>query len=145
VRPTARQVRLRSTPLDAANLHANATQRRAVEGHLGGFCVWESYHLMDCLPTSFVGPPWPAQTVRIAGAAPDLITLAVGQALAAPPAAESRLNRPRFKQKLRPVGANVGAGGVRRCDPEQLAASAFTRFVPFVFDLLMLPVNRLAI
>ena len=37
----ARQARLRSTPLDAANLHANATQRRAVEGHLGGFCVWQ--------------------------------------------------------------------------------------------------------
>jgi hypothetical protein len=32
VRPTARQARLRSTPLDAAHLHANATQRRAVEG-----------------------------------------------------------------------------------------------------------------
>jgi hypothetical protein len=27
-------------PLGAANLHANATQRRAVEGNLGGFCVW---------------------------------------------------------------------------------------------------------
>src|ERR1700688_4897224 len=40
VRPMARQARLRSTPLDAANLHANATQRRADEGHLGGFCVW---------------------------------------------------------------------------------------------------------
>src|ERR1700692_1171522 len=40
VRPMARQARLRSTPLDAANLHANATQRRAAEGPLGGFCVW---------------------------------------------------------------------------------------------------------
>src|ERR1700733_9464272 len=27
-------------PLDAAHLHANATQRRAVEGNLGGFCLW---------------------------------------------------------------------------------------------------------
>ena len=35
----ARQARLGSTPLDAAHLHANATQRRAVEGNLGGLCV----------------------------------------------------------------------------------------------------------
>ncbi len=27
-------------PLDGAHLYANATQRRAVEGDLGGFCVW---------------------------------------------------------------------------------------------------------
>jgi hypothetical protein len=33
VRAMARQARLRSTPLDAAHLHANATQRRAVEGN----------------------------------------------------------------------------------------------------------------
>jgi hypothetical protein len=76
-------------------------------------------HLADCLPTSFVGPPWPAETVRIAGAAPDLTALPVGQALSAPPAAEGRLNRPRLKQQLRAVGTNVRARRIGRRDPEQ--------------------------
>jgi hypothetical protein len=31
---------------------------------------------------------------------------------------ESRLNRPRLKQELRPVGANVRTRGIRRRDPE---------------------------
>jgi hypothetical protein len=57
-----------------------------------------------------VGPPWPAQTVWIAGAAPDLITVPVSQALSASPAAEGRLNCPGLKQQLRPVGTNVHAG-----------------------------------
>jgi hypothetical protein len=72
---------------------------------------------------SFVGPPWPAQTIRIAGAASYCITLAVGQAIAAPPAAESRLNCPRFKEELGPVGANVRAFGIWRCDPQKQESS----------------------
>ncbi len=52
--------------------------------------------LVDRLPTSFVGLPWPAQTVRIARAAHYLITLFVGQATTASPAAERRLNSPRL-------------------------------------------------
>ena len=38
----ARQARLRSTPLDAAHLRANATQRQAVRVISGGFCVCAS-------------------------------------------------------------------------------------------------------
>src|SRR5713101_3879872 len=63
---------------------------------------------------SFVGPPWPAQTIRIAGAASYCVTLAVGQSIATPPAAESGLNRPRLKEELRPVGANVRVVGIWR-------------------------------
>jgi hypothetical protein len=70
-----------------------------------------------------VGPSWPAQTVRIAGAASDCVTLAVGQAIAASPAAESGLNRPRLKEELRPVGANVRAFGIWRCDPQKQESS----------------------
>jgi hypothetical protein len=61
--------------------------------------------------------------VRIAGAASYRITLAVGQAIAASPAAEGRLNRPRLKEELFPVGANVCAGGIWRCDPEKQKSS----------------------
>src|SRR5258708_4981817 len=72
---------------------------------------------------SFVSPPRPAQTIRIAGAASYCVTLAVGQAIAASPAAESRLNRPRLKEELRPVGANVRAFGIWRCDPQKQESS----------------------
>ena len=72
---------------------------------------------------SFVGPPWPAQTIRIAGAASYCVTLAVGQTIAASPAAESGLNRPRLKEELRPVGANVRARGIWRCDTQKQESS----------------------
>src|SRR5258705_3305643 len=72
---------------------------------------------------SFVGPPWPAQTIRIAGAASYCVTLAVGQTIAASPAAKSGLNRPRLKEELRPVGANVRARGIWRCDTQKQESS----------------------
>src|SRR4029077_10892427 len=77
------------------------------------------HRLADRLPTSLVGSPWPAQTVRIAGAASYLITLPVDQTISASPAAESCLNRPRREQELRPVGPNVCARGIWRRDPEK--------------------------
>ena len=58
-----------------------------------------------------------------AGAFPYLITLPVGQAITASPAVESRLNRPRLKEELFPVGANVCARGIWRCDPEKQKSS----------------------
>jgi len=72
---------------------------------------------------SFVGPPWPAQTIRIAGAASYCVTLAVGQTIAASPAAKRGLNRPRLKEELRPVGANVRASGIWRCDTQKQESS----------------------
>jgi len=57
----ARQAWLRSTLLDAAHRHANATQRRAVEGNLGGFCVCKMCGLKrpgaDGVPRLLVSEP----------------------------------------------------------------------------------------
>ncbi len=68
---------------------------------------------------SFVGHPRPAETVRIARAASYLITLPIRRAIAASPSAEGGLNRPRLKEELRPVTANVRARGIRCCDQKK--------------------------
>src|SRR6266404_423207 len=39
--------------------------------------------------------------------------------MAASPAAKGRLSRPRLKEKLRPVRANLRAFGIWRCDPQK--------------------------
>ena len=73
--------------------------------------------------TSFASPPWPAQTIRIARAASYFIAFPIRQANTASPSAEGRLNRPRLKEELRPVCANVCARGIRRRDPEKHESS----------------------
>ena len=47
----------------------------------------------------------------------------VGQAMAAAPTTECFLNRPRLKEKLRPLQANVRPRWIWRCDPKQLENS----------------------
>ena len=61
-------------------------------------------------------PPRPTQTIRIARATSYMIG---GQAMAAAPAAEGRLNRPRPKQEVRPIFAPARAIGVVRRDPKK--------------------------
>jgi len=71
------------------------------------------------LPTSCLGPSWPAQTFGIARTKSDLLPLLIGQAIAASPAAEGSLNRPWFKEKWHPIEAKVRASGIWRRDPEK--------------------------
>src|ERR1700687_5566937 len=65
----ARQARLRSTLLDAAHLHANATQRQAVGVISGGFCVCASPYFVakDGCINPFRAPPLPLSLPHIIG------------------------------------------------------------------------------